>query len=88
MIKKYKKKPVVIEAIEFTGSSENISLISDFIDKELIWNVGNELVFNTKEGDMVASIGDFIIKEPYDTERGFYPCKPDIFKMTYEEVEG
>jgi hypothetical protein len=37
---------------------------------------------------MTANIGDYIIKEPYDMERCFYPCKPDVFKRTYEEVEG
>lgn len=46
---------------------------------------GNKgLVIRTSEGDMFASVGDFIIKDPFDKERGFYPCKPDIFHLTYD----
>jgi len=37
----------------------------------------------TLEGEMTASIGDFVIK---GVNGEFYPCKPDIFKKTYEEV--
>ncbi len=36
---------------------------------------------------MEVSKGDYIIKEPFDKERGFYPCKPDIFKETYDVIE-
>ena len=42
------------------------------------------LIIKTLEGDMIANIGDSIIKEPFDEARGFYPCKPDIFKLTYD----
>jgi hypothetical protein len=49
--------------------------------------VGN-LIIKTKEGEMKADIGDCIIKEPFSTDdRKFYPCKPDIFEKTYEEVK-
>ena len=46
-------------------------------------NKGKTLVIHTLEGDMEASIGDYIIK---GVNGEFYPCKPDIFAKTYEEV--
>jgi len=50
--------------------------------------VGN-LIIKTLEGEMLASVGDYVIKEPFPTsDRVFYPCKPDIFEMTYDIVEG
>ena len=96
---KYRKKPIVIDALlwdgkdhrgmyEFLGGNpaNNIEVNNDdfHIDHGL---VRGGLVIKTSEGDMVANIGDYIIKEPFDKERGFYPCKPDIFKLTYEAVE-
>ena len=48
--------------------------------------VGN-LIIKTKEGELKADIGDYVIKEPFPTcNRKFYPCKPDIFHKTYEKV--
>ena len=49
--------------------------------------MGN-LIIKTKEGEMKADIGDYIIKEPFSTDdRKFYPCKPDIFQKTYEYIK-
>ena len=61
-MKKYRKKPVVVEAYQ--------------TDKELI--------IHTLEGDMKANVGDYIITGVNGEQ---YPCKPDIFEKTYEEVE-
>ena len=48
--------------------------------------MGN-LIIKTKEGDRKADIGDYIIKESFSTDnRNFYPCKPDIFEKTYEQI--
>lgn len=80
MNKKYRKKPVIIEAIQWTG--KNLSEIDIFMGG----TVGNKetiLVINTLEGDMEASIGDYIIK---GVNGEFYPCKSNIFDKTYEEV--
>lgn len=79
---KYRKKPVVIDAVEWTG--ENINDICDFMS----WrNVSHDerygLKIHTLEGEHHAAIGDMIIK---GVAGEFYPCKPDIFKQTYEEV--
>lgn len=83
---KYRKKPVVIDAVQWTGL--NSVDICSFAGPGIESIRPNEpFKIATSEGDMVANIGDYIIKEPFDKERGFYPCKPDIFKATYEEVK-
>mgnify|MGYP001154092603 CR=1 FL=1 len=80
----YKKKPVVIEAVKWDGKNhrEMRNFLGDnfYIDHE---KVTGGLVIKTLEGDHLASIGDYIIK---GVKGEFYPCKPDIFKLTYEEV--
>ena len=81
MNKKYRKKPVTIEAIQWNG--ENLSEIDKFT-KGKVKNHESVLIIPTLEGDMEASIGDYIIK---GVKGEFYPCKPDIFLATYEEVD-
>ena len=84
MIKKYKKKPVIIEAIQWTGA--NKSDIQAFMGQHLIENtVNHQLRIPTLEGEHIASVGDFIIKGIHGE---FYPCKPDIFEKTYDSVDG
>jgi len=80
IMNEYIKKPVAIEAIKWTGSNKNE--VESFLDGNGFVK-GCHIDIGTSEGLMVASIGDMIIKEPFDKERGFYPCKPDIFKLTY-----
>ncbi|AER21682.1 hypothetical protein SSUST1_1326 [Streptococcus suis ST1] len=80
MMVKYKKKPVVIEAIRFTGS--NYEEIREFIGKNTLCS-DLSIVIPTLEGNMVAQKGDYIIKGVHGE---FYPCKPDIFNETYEVV--
>ena len=82
MTRAYRKKPVVIEAVQWTG--ENHAEMCEFIDPEvfeIIPRVG--LVIHTLEGDHHASPGDYIIK---GVNGEFYPCKPDIFAKTYESA--
>lgn len=85
---KYRKKPVVIEAIQYTGDNfkEIEELINDSpTNREILFRPASErLVIRTLEGDMEANKGDFIIK---GIQGEFYPCKPDIFEATYEKVE-
>jgi hypothetical protein len=76
---KYRKKPVEIDAIQWTG--DNKLEIFDFCNMSYITN--QELRIQTLEGSMTASIGDYIIKGVMGE---FYPCKPDIFEMTYEKI--
>ena len=82
---KFRKKPVVIEAIQWTGN--NIEEISNFIGLACDWQYrGGEkkLVIKTLEGDMWADQHDWIIK---DVEGEFYPCKPNIFDKTYDPID-
>jgi len=77
----FRKKPVVIEAIQFTGNFDEIEKCIGG-DAELR---DGELVVATLEGPLRASLDDWIIK---GIKGEFYPCKPDIFEATYERVGG
>lgn len=85
---KYRKKPVIIEAIQFEDNSDRIIEIHEFMGGDTI-RVNYEdkdnpyLKIETLEGTMKASVGDYIIK---GVNGEFYPCKPDIFEKTYERV--
>ncbi len=79
---KYKKKPVVIETIQFLGD-RNLQECLDFIGG----NCGGDdsrIVIETLEGAMTAQKLDWIIR---GVKGEFYPCKPDIFEATYEKVD-
>jgi len=82
----YRKKPVVIEAVEWTGTNiaEVIALPRNFDLSHVIVNWNGTLSIKTLEGTMQAEIGDFII---CGVQGELYPCKPDIFKQTYEDVD-
>jgi hypothetical protein len=85
---KYRKKPVVIEAIQFKDDSKVISEISDWANECIVVDYNDAynptLKIETLEGTMTANLGDFIIK---GVNGEFYPCKPDIFAKTYELAE-
>ena len=92
MIKKYVKKPVEIEAIQL--KEDNIIEVFNFLDganyketksaeelEDIILAITKQGYIQL-EGIMIAGFGDYIIKN----QGKFYPCKPDIFQATYEEV--
>lgn len=85
MIKQYRKNPLIVEAVKWDGT--NADEIINWAGEECIFKKGPKnvifLTFITLEGTMDAQIGDFIIK---GINGEFYPCKPDIFYKTYEEV--
>ena len=86
---KYRKKPVVIEAIQFTDDkTETLIRLQEFMNRDREGSYKNPknpvLRIETLEGVMEASIGDYIIK---GINGEFYPCKPDIFNATYEKVK-
>ena len=91
MIKKFRKKPVVIEAIEYTGYngrelkewSDGAMIQSPVLEPAPDYPNGSYVQIKTLEGVMTGIIGDWIIK---GVNGEFYPCKPDIFKKTYELV--
>lgn len=86
MIKKYKKRPVVIDAIKWPGypTEEINNFVGESLkseQREGIAAVGYYI--STIEGNMWLSKHDYIIK---GVNGEFYPCKPHIFEKTYEEV--
>lgn len=82
---KYRKKPVVIEALQWTGKFDRNMSLFVFGKAEIKGTEEPyEMIIHTLEGDMKASVGDYIIK---GVNGEFYPCKPDIFAKTYERVE-
>ena len=98
MITKYRKKPVIIEAIQLKGDSKTIKECLEFMGQNVNEDLTIErnkfedycLIVNEKgmkistlEGEMTASLNDYIIK---GVNGEFYPCKPDIFEQTYEQV--
>jgi hypothetical protein len=86
---KYRKKPVVIEAVKFTR--DNFQEIRDFTDfqahsltiERRIDGIAT-CIIPTLEGQHIATEGDFIIK---GIKGEFYPCKPDVFEQTYELIK-
>lgn len=95
-MKTFRKKPVEIEAVHLTReNAEEVKAWANSIqpaDKQIYheFDAGMEwrgLAIPTKEGVMLCGIGDYLIKEPFPTDdRMFYPCKADMFELTYEEV--
>ena len=83
MAQKFKKKPVVIEAVQWTG--KNQFEIMNFCKTCYLTSSGavQDLYIDTLEGDMLANVDDYIIK---GVAGEFYACKPEIFALTYENV--
>lgn len=94
---KYRKKPVVIEAIQWNGQNhrEMFDFLTNYEKTNEYMSASGEnfyidhekvsggLIIKTLEGEHIAAIGDYIIK---GVKGEFYPCKPDIFEQTYEKV--
>lgn len=96
MSNKYRKLPVIIEAVKLEDSRTSIIQCVEFI-----FHIGMEtselgilntldnvrmhggITIETLEGDMLAQFGDYIIK---GVNGEYYPCKPEIFEKTYEKV--
>jgi hypothetical protein len=103
---RYRKKPIEVEAIQFTGGAAAATPIIDWMlanDCAATWHEAHDsghvegwdpyparpegITIETREGDMLAEVGDWVIREPFPTtDRLFYPCKPDIFAATYDQV--
>jgi hypothetical protein len=99
MTQKFRKRPIEIEALQWTGLNQRemweflgggagdyMTAYGEnfYIDHR---KVERGLVIKTSEGDMTASVNDYIIKEPFDKARKYYPCKPEVFELTYEEIK-
>lgn len=86
---KFRKKPVIIEAMQFDGTNASATEIRKWVteNKGLMSASGiahGVLYIATLEGEMKISEGDWVIR---GVAGEFYPCKPDIFTATYEPVE-
>ena len=92
----YRKKPVVIDAFQWDGTiyqadqlmqwmkqSNTVATYCASEEKSLGGYEPPYLIIPTLEGQHIASVGDFIIR---GVKGEFYPCKPDIFEMSYERV--
>ena len=89
---KYRKKPVVIDAIQWDGTLSGWRKIESAFPKmrttsiryHEVRNEASGIRLTTLEGSYGVSDGDYIIR---GVKGEFYPCKPDIFEMTYEAIE-
>lgn len=85
---KYRKKPVVIDAMQFNGNNQfEIMRWIESLDtqRHITWHFTNgKIEIPTLEGVMSCSKDDWVIR---GVSGEFYPCKPDIFELTYEEVK-
>lgn len=91
MMPRYRKRPVEVDAVRYDGT--NRAEVAAFmgqggrVEETKLPSPGrgiqDGLVIRTLEGDMTASVGDYVIR---GVKGEFYPCKPDIFTATYEEV--
>jgi hypothetical protein len=90
---KFRKKPVVVEAIQFVPQTDDPgdSRCGPIQRWALQWDAGEDWLWApdrveipTLEGVMTASVGDWIIR---GVKGEFYPCKDDIFRATYDPVE-
>lgn len=90
---KFRKKPIEVWAMQFRTNNEdgspNMDAIVNWINqgksKEELhaWHNGTNIFIDTLEGSMTAEVGDWVIR---GVKGEFYPCKPDIFNMTYELI--
>lgn len=85
---KYRKLPVVVDAMQFTDESKDLVLHWAQEQYMAIWAAHEDAIpvmrIQTLEGTMTAHFGDWIIK---GINGEIYPCKPDIFAKTYEPVD-
>ena len=87
---RFRKRPVMIEAVRWEGTGRSWAELYDFArDVDGLSQVygphpGDRIQVQTLEGMMTADLGDWIIR---GVKGEFYPCKPDIFELTYEPVE-
>lgn len=86
--KKYRKKPVEVDAIRFSIELDNVEDVAKFFEGNVEWNWeerNNVFQIKTLEGRMIAKPGDWIIR---GVAGEYYPVRDDIFRTTYELYEG
>lgn len=85
---KFVKKPIIIDAVQFDGTSESLVKMSQEMHMPIeryVYSLGKygTIIIPTLEGNHIATVGDWIIRGIVGE---FYPCKPDIFQKTYDSV--
>lgn len=87
MIVRYRKKPIEIDAVQWNGLWEDVPRIKEFSPDVFVRSDLDHkrqyLFVKTLEGEHIVSPKDWVIRGIMGE---YYPCKPDIFAMTYEEV--
>lgn len=87
-IKKYRKKPVVIEAVQFKDDIKSLielsTLMNGYVKVDYTDPNHPVVKISTLEGTLNAQVGDYIVR---GINGEFYPVKPDIFEATYEPIE-
>ena len=90
---KFRKKPIVIDAVQWNGKNfdEIMNFMQYFHGNKFNYENAEEQAYKTKqltiqtdEGLMTASLNDWIVK---GVKGEFYPCKPDVFELTYEKID-
>ena len=81
---KFRKKPVVIDAIQYGPYTAPTVELAMFLDGSNAISTSMGIIIPTFEGDHLAQVGDWIIK---GVKGEFYPCRADIFELTYEPVD-
>lgn len=81
---KFRKKPVVVEAVLFRSGEQPSELAADVVADRIRYPEDGTMLIDTLEGVMIARPGDWIIR---GVKGELYPCKPDIFAATYEPVK-
>lgn len=86
MPRRYRQRPVVIEAVKWDGRPSTIFPLAPFENaaKEPEVLEDGSLSITTLQGVMVAEVGDWVIK---GVEGEIYPCKDSVFLRTYEPVK-
>ncbi len=81
----YQKKPVIIEARQWTGENYADEFEGWLTQSHTALGIpnGGKIIIETLEGPITADINDWIIK---GIKNEFYPCKPDVFELTYEAL--
>lgn len=81
---KFRKKPVVVNAVLFRAGEQDSDLAADVVADTVRYAEDGNMLIRTQEGEMIARPGDWIIR---GVKGELYPCKSDIFAATYDPVE-
>jgi hypothetical protein len=82
MTKQYRTQPMIVEAMQWTRNNDKE--IKRFLGKSVSMLGSGIALIDNLNGSVIAAHGDYIIK---GVNGEFYPCKPDIFAKTYQDIE-